>query len=110
MDLQKLPDPNKAPRDLVIDGVLESTWPLGLETNHILLQSDNSTNIALTLSIGDDGSVYLTGTPTENWINGHTLVIFDSSSKGGKKRRTRQALLWWAKAIELDNAENGGQG
>lgn len=93
-------------------------WPSGLEPRKAYrFTCDDccqSTDVKeLTVTIDEDGDVWL-GMLEINDI--HTDMKFSNPNPsvrcrtgigGGRHRRTRQALLWLAQAIRLDNEELG---
>lgn len=92
-------------------------WPDGLEARKLYkLKCDDASPDEcreLSLVISDDGDVWLGMMQIDDlrtskpYSNPHPSVRCRTGIGGGKNRRTRQALLWLAKAIQLDNEENG---
>lgn len=97
--------------------VFKAHWPEGLEHRKLYeFRCDDKGrggNCWLRLIVAEDGDVHLSMMDWEDpqhpdskpstlpTVRCRTLV------GGGRHRRTRQALLWLAKAIELDNKELG---
>ena len=96
--------------------VFEPRWPDGLEPDkrYEVLCDDNGVRCDAKLSVVVDsqGDVYLCMREYRDENRDHTNlktnphVRICTRSGGGRMHRTRQALLWLAKAIELDTADN----
>ena len=92
-------------------------WPAGLEARKLYkLKCDDASPDELrelTVSITEDGDVWLGMMQIDDlrtskpYSNPHPTVRCRTGIGGGRNRRTRQALLWLAEAIRLDNEDNG---
>ena len=100
------------------DQVFKPHWPEGVEAKKVYrFQCDDcrpSTDTKdLTVVISDDGDVWLgmleinDKHTSEPYRNPTPTVRCRTGIGGGRHRRTRQALLWLARAIQLDNEELG---
>jgi len=102
-----------ASRTSVESVVLRSHWPVGLEFRHqykFKCDDCGPEDIAeLRVTISDDGDVWVGMSQIEGirdeepYANPHPSVRCRTGVGGGRHRRTRQALLWLARAIQLDN-------
>lgn len=109
------------------DEVFRSHWPKGLEECRLYqfnCDDDGRDGTAFfRVFVANDGDVHLCASKLVergfvDKVSGEKLPsIFDNfpsircrtGAGGGRHRRTRQALLWLARAIQLDNEENGIQ-
>ena len=100
------------------DIVFRPNWPEGVKpmTQYIFKCDDSGPRELhqLKLTIAEDGDVWvgmhninLDGTSSVDKTNPFPSVRCRTFAGGGRHCRTRQALLWLAKAIILDNAELG---
>lgn len=99
--------------------LFEPHWPDGLETMVLYefrCDDDSPDELSqLRVSISDDGDVWVGMSAIEDvrgeqpYSNPHPSVRCRTGIGGGRHRRTRQALLWLAKAIQLDNEELGNE-
>lgn len=110
-----------ASRTSVESVVLRPHWPDGLEVRKVYrFQCDDccpaEDKKELTVVVAEDGDVWLgmtevndihTGKP---YFNPRPSVRCRTGVGGGDHWRTRQALLWLARAIQLDNEELGIKG
>ncbi len=105
--------------------VFRSHWPEGIEENRFYqfnCDDDGRNGDAfIRVVVASDGDVHLCAsklldqgfTDKVTSENRPAVYAFFPSVRcrtgvgGGRHRRTRQALLWLARAIQLDNAENG---
>lgn len=105
----------KAPKEL---SVFSPHWPDGLMTRKVYKFSCDdccpSEDIKeLTVVVSDDGDVWLSMMEVNDihtsspYNNSRPTVRCRTGIGGGRHRRTRQALLWLARAIQLDNEELG---
>lgn len=100
--------------------VFEAVWPAGLKarTAYRIPCDDKGRDGGswIQVIVADDGDVHVSAQEWEDIKKDGTKpspfpsVRIRTWSGGGRSRRTRQALLWLAKAIELDNEENGRGG
>lgn len=98
--------------------VFRSQWPEGLQAGkgYIVACDDNGRECEAKLSvlISDDGdawvsmSAYHDKERTAENLNPFPTVRIRTGIGGGRNRRTRQAILWLAKAIELDSQDQSG--
>lgn len=107
-----------ASRTSVESVVLRPHWPEGLEARKVYrFTCDDccpSTDTKdFTVVVSDDGDVWLgmlevnDKHTSEPYRNPSPTVRCRTGVGGGRHRRTRQALLWLARAIQLDNEELG---
>lgn len=99
------------------DVVFEPSWPDGLKAREAyrVLCDDKGRDGGswLKVIIADDGDVHVSTQEWEDIKKGGTKpspfpsIRVRTFSGGGRNLRTRQALLWLAKAIQMDNQENG---
>lgn len=90
-------------------------WPEGLQSGQYyeVLCDDKGRNEGsyLRVLIANDGDVHVMMQDWEDVPEGKPSpfpsIRIRSLAGGGRNIRTRQALLWLAEAIRLDNAENG---
>lgn len=98
--------------------VFKSRWPDGLEAmKRYEVQCDDDgrrCDASLSVLVDQQGDVYVSmhayhdeERTTEN-LNPFPTVRIRTAFGGGRNRRTRQALLWLAKAIEMDANSNEG--
>lgn len=98
--------------------VLRPHWPEGLQTRKVYrFQCDDccpsEDTKDFTVVVSDDGDVWLgmleinDKHTSEPYHNPSPTVRCRTGIGGGRHRRTRQALLWLARAIQLDNEELG---
>ncbi len=100
------------------DKIFTPKWPDGLKPNTIYrftcddcCPSEETKD--LTVVISDDGDVWLRMIQVEDKKSDKPHYVPFPSVRcrtgigGGRHRRTRQALLWLARAIQLDNEELG---
>lgn len=89
-------------------------WPEGLKTREFyeVLCDDKGRNGGswMRVMIADDGDVHVAMQDWEKIPEGQPHPIpsirIRTMAGGGKNQRTRQALIWLAKAIELDSQES----
>lgn len=107
------------------DEVFRPHWPKGLEEGRLYQfncdDDGRDGNAFFRVFVANDGDVHLCASRMlergfVDKVSGEKLpTIFDNfpsircrtGAGGGRHRRTRQALLWLARAIQLDNQENG---
>jgi hypothetical protein len=92
-------------------------WPEGLKPRECyeVLCDDKGRDGGswLQVFVADDGDVHVSMQDWENvreegsQPNPFPSIRVRTHAGGGKNSRTRLALLWLAKAIQLDNAEHG---
>ena len=93
-------------------------WPEGLESRKVYrFQCDDccpSTDAKeMSVVVSEDGDVWVSmfeindKNHKQPYHNPHPTVRCRTGIGGGRHRRTRQALLWLAQAIRLDNEELG---
>lgn len=97
--------------------VFKPHWPEGLKpnTSYRFLCDDKGRDGGtwFQLFIADDGDVHLMAQDWEDIKeegsvpNNHPSIRCRTLHGGGRHGRTRQALLWLAQAIRLDNEELG---
>jgi hypothetical protein len=98
--------------------VFQSRWPEGLEAmKRYEVECDDDgrrCDAKLAVMVDQQGDVYVSmhayhdeDRTTEN-LNPFPVVRMRTGIGGGRNRRTRQALLWLAKAIELDAQSTEG--
>lgn len=96
--------------------VFRAAWPEGLEARKLyeLYCDDDGArcDAKLRVIISEDGDVFVSMSAyhdverTVDNLNPFPTVRVRTGIGGGRNRRTRQALLWLAKAIELDTIES----
>lgn len=100
------------------DVVMRPHWPEGLESRKAYrFQCDDccpsEDQKQLSVVVSEDGDVWVSMFETNDihreqpYYNPNPSVRCRTGVGGGRHRRTRQALLWLAKAIQLDNEEHG---
>lgn len=95
--------------------VFEAHWPKNLKSlqGYKILCDDKGRNKSswMNLFIADDGDVHVSMQDWEECPEGEPDPIpsirIRTFSGGGRNQRTRQALLWLAEAIRLDNLDSG---
>jgi hypothetical protein len=96
--------------------VFQSKWPEGIEPlkRYTVMCDDDGCrcNAHFSVLVDQQGDVFLSMSAyhdeertTEN-INPFPCVRIRTGFGGGRMRRTRQALLWLAKAIDMDTRES----
>ena len=92
----------------------DAKWPDGLESKTLYrIPCDDSGEKAwLQVLISDGGDAHASMCDTSEFDSGSpvTSLRIRTRNGGGMNWRTRQALLWLAQAIRLDNLENGRRG
>jgi len=101
--------------------VFRPHWPKGLEQSKLYEVKCDDNGIerdaTLKLMVDNQGDVYVSMhsyrkySPSEvkKQLDPLPAVRIRTACGGGRNRRTRQALLWLAKAIELDTKSNSGE-
>ncbi len=111
-------DLDSADPGVTSEQVFESQWPAGLEhsTSYQVLCDDKGRNEGswLKVMIGNDGDAWVTMQDWENVPEGNPTpfpsIRVRTLTGGGRNYRTRQALLWLAEAIRLDQEERENRG
>lgn len=99
------------------EDVFRSAWPQGLEVGkfyEIPCDDDgHSLEAKLKVLVAQDGDVHISTTKLRQFkskgelqLDGLPSVRIRNRAGGGRNLRTRQALLWLAEAIRLDNQDN----
>jgi hypothetical protein len=96
--------------------VFQSVWPEGLQAmKRYELPCDDDGRLCdakMAVLIDQQGDVYVSmsayhdGDRDSRNLNPFPVVRVRTGIGGGRNRRTRQALLWLARAIELDTKES----
>lgn len=97
------------------DRVFKSAWPEGLKerTSYRIVCDDKGRtgSTYVEVFVAPDGDAHVVMQDWENFPKGMPSALpsarIRTGNGGGRSMRTRQALLWLAQAIRLDNAENG---
>lgn len=99
-----------------LEEVFAPQWPQGLSSREVYRVpcDDKGRNgqTFLQVVISEDGDVHVAAHEWERYPEGEPSrfpsIRVRTFMGGGRHHRTRQALLWLAKAIEMDTADPGG--
>jgi len=85
---------------------IPGNWPDGLEPRKAYEVLCDDGGSFLQVFVADDGDVHVS--MQDSQPSPFPSIRVRTLCGGGRHSRTRLALLWLAKAIQLDNQENGG--